>query len=131
MRAYQRARYALNSASISSAARQRRKDDPIYALTCRAKSLVRKAFLRGGFKKGSRTEAVLGCSFVDFRLQIERQFLPGMGWHNMHLWEIDHIVPASSAKTKEDVESLNKAGNLRPLWRPDNRSKGDSVLFLL
>lgn len=131
VRSAQRARYARNSVSTSAAARQRRKDDPIYAFTQRARALVRKAFSRGGFKKGSRTEAVLGCSFEEFRAQIERQFLPGMGWHNMHLWEVDHIVPASSAKTKEDAEALNRAGNLRPLWRGDNRSKGDSVLFLL
>ena len=131
VRAAQRAHYALNADSISLAARQRRRDDPIYAFTQRARALVRKAFSRGGFKKGSRTESVLGCSFAEFRAQVERQFLPGMGWHNMHLWEIDHIVPASSAKSKEDVEALNRAGNLRPLWRCDNRSKGDSVLFLL
>lgn len=106
-------------------------EDPVFAFNRRARSLIGGAIRRAGFSKARKTEALLGCTIAEFRAQIERQFLRGMGWHNMHLWEIDHIVPVSSAKTQEDAEALNLAGNLRPLWRRDNRSKRAKITHLL
>lgn len=110
---------------------ERRKIDPIYAFCCRARCLIRGAIARSGFSKSKKTEEILGCTLEQFRRQIERQFLPGMGWHNMHLWHIDHIVPVSSARTLEEAESLNGAGNLRPYWAQDNKSKFSKITHLL
>jgi hypothetical protein len=62
---------------------------------------------------------------------MERQFLPGMGWHNRSEWEIDHIVPLSTARSLEEVVVLNRFTNLRPLWRLDNRLKGAQEQFLI
>lgn len=93
--------------------------------------MIRNSFIAKGVKKPKKTEEILGCSIAEFMKQIERQFLPGMSWENMHLWEIDHIVPASSAKTLSEAIALNKAGNLRPLWTKDNKSKSGKVLFLV
>lgn len=109
----------------------RRKTDVVFAFNSRARCLIRGALLRSGYTKSKKTEEILGCSLERFRLQIERQFLPGMGWHNMHLWHIDHIVPVSSAKTLSEAESLNKAGNLRPYWGVDNKAKGAKITHLI
>jgi hypothetical protein len=111
--------------------RERRNADPVYSFIGRARCLIRGAIARAGFRKAKKTEEILGCSIEQFRLQIERQFLPGMGWHNMHLWHIDHIVPVSSAKTIEEAESLNTAGNLRPYWAKDNKRKFSKRTHLL
>lgn len=130
-RDYNRNHYEKNKKEINARDRERRKSDPIWAFNQRARGLVRGALRRGGFKKNSSTERLLGCSFDEFRRQIERQFLPGMGWHNMHLWDIDHIVPSGTAKTQNDAEALNRAGNLRPLWREENNAKRAKQTHLL
>jgi hypothetical protein len=129
--AAQRISYKAKASVFNEARRNRRLQDSVWAFSQRSRCLVRGALTRSGFKKSKRTEELLGCSTQEFRVQMERQFLPGMGWHNMHLWEIDHIVPASSARTQEEAEVLNRVGNLRPLWRDANRSKGAAIQCLL
>jgi hypothetical protein len=61
-----------------------------------------------------------------------------MGWSNHGLyngdfnygWDIDHIVPVSSAKTEEDVIKLNHYTNLRPLCSFVNRViKREKVIY--
>jgi len=81
--------------------------------------------------KNQKTEKILGCSFYDFKLHIERQFTSGMTWENRTKWHIDHIIPLASAKTNEDVIRLNHYTNLRPLWAKDNLSKGAKVEYLI
>ena len=126
-----RENYRKNAKQIAIQRKTRRESDPIWAFNERARAMIRGAFSRQGFKKNSSTEAILGCTLIEFRLHIERQFLRGMTWENRSLWEIDHIVPASSAKTTEEAESINKAANLRPIWREENRSKGGKKTHLI
>lgn len=38
-----------------------------------------------------------------------------------HGWDIDHIIPTSSAKTEEEVVKLNHYTNLQPLCSKINR----------
>lgn len=52
-----------------------------------------------------------------------------MNWENHgiycgkpnHGWDIDHIIPLSSAKTEEELLRLNHYTNLRPLCSYHNR----------
>lgn len=110
---------------------KRNRSDPVKRLTSNMRCLLNHHLRKRGFTKRSRTAHVLGCSWEEFAAHIERQFLPGMTWENRHLWQIDHIVPMSTAKTEADVLSLNHVSNLRPAWSADNRSKSDKVLYLL
>ena len=48
-------------------------------------------------------------------------------WIELSLLHIDHIIPISSAKTKEDVIKLNHYSNLQYLFAEDNLEKGDSL----
>lgn len=129
--AARRAKHAADPDHRNAMERARRKADPVYTFNRRARCLIRASLTSKGFKKNSKTEVILGCSLYEFRRQIERQFLPGMSWANMSEWDIDHIIPAASASSQLDAEALNRAGNLRPLWRDANRAKGDLLLFLL
>jgi len=111
--------------------RERFKDDPSFALRVRARWIVGNAIKRMGYKKGSRTEEIIGCSFEEFKAHIERQFLPGMTWENRGEWHIDHIVPISSGASESEVLSLNHYTNLRPLWAEDNLKKSNKAEFLI
>ena len=110
---------------------ERRKTDPLFAFKCHIKSMIATSIKRRGFTKRSRTFEILGCTFDEFKVQIERQFMPGMTWDNRGEWQIDHIIPLATAKTEEDVIALNHVSNLRPLWAGDNMQKRDKLLFLI
>jgi hypothetical protein len=109
--------------------------DPQYALIVKARTLIRHAFNRFGFKKKTKTEELLGCDWETLKRHIESQFYGGMTWESFQqknhigtsMVEIDHIIPISSAKTEEDVMRLSNHNNLRPLWWWENREKRDKI----
>lgn len=127
---YKRNRDAIISGKIKRYA-DRIMVDELFAAKERIRGLIRASLSGRGYKKRTKTESILGCTYAEFKAHIERQFLPNMTWENRHLWHIDHITPLSTAKTEEDVMALNHVSNLRPLWADDNMSKGDKVLFLI
>jgi hypothetical protein len=110
---------------IANRKRQRelRRTDPVKAMQARLSRLHRFALDRVGGIKTSPTFVKLGYTVDEFVTHLERQFLPGMGWHNMAEWQIDHIIPVSEAKTEADVVALNQLPNLRPMWAGDNNAK--------
>jgi len=84
---------------------------------------------RGGYKP-DKSEKILGCSWDEFKQHIESQFEPWMNWGNYGgrnitvpntSWDIDHIIPVSSASTSEEILKLNHYTNLRPLCSYNNR----------
>lgn len=104
---------------------KRKQTDVTYALKFNVGCLIRNALRKGGFSKRSRTQAILGCSFEEFRAHLERQFLPGMTWGNRTEWHLDHIIPISLGKTQGQIERLNHYSNLQPLWGKENISKSN------
>lgn len=101
--------------------------DPFYRAKIDARNVIRKAISKRGYSKNSKTEQILGCSFIDFKEHIESQFLLGMNWDNRDQWHIDHIIPVSFAKNGEELLKLNHYSNLRPLWVDDNQKKSDEI----
>ena len=83
--------------------------------------------LRSNKRRGSRWLDLVGYSLEELRTHIERQFLPRMGWHNMHKWHVDHILPVSSFKFQSADDPEFKAAwaltNLRPVWAAENLRK--------
>jgi hypothetical protein len=48
--------------------------------------------------------------------------------HGLGKWNIDHIIPISSAKNEEEIHKLNHYINLQPLWWIENMAKGKRIL---
>lgn len=122
---------AQYSAYATNYVRQRCKTDPLFAVRMKMRYVLGNAIKRAGYKKNGRTEAILGCSFEEFKAHIERQFLPGMSWGNWGEWHIDHITPMKSAQSEAEAMALNHFTNLRPLWAEDNRKKAARIECLI
>ena len=90
---------------------------------------IRNSIKRNGFSKKSNTIDILGCSFNEFIEYLESKFEPWMNWNNRGLyngesnygWDIDHIIPVSSAETEDDIIRLNYYTNFQPLCSKVNR----------
>ena len=110
-----------------------RRQLPHVALSNRIRCGIYDCLRRG--KNGRAWTDLVGWSIHDIADHLERQFLPGMGWHNMGEWHSDHIVPLSSFTiTGSDDPELRRAWalpNLRPLWGRDNIRKGSRRELLL
>lgn len=117
---------------------KKRQIDPLFALSETLRSSITEAFKRKGYSKPTKTEKILGCSFGYFKEYIESLFEPWMSWENKGLyngmpntgWDIDHIVPISTAKSADDIIMLNHHTNLKPLCSFVNRNiKRDNLDF--
>ena len=124
--------YAKNNRSkINDYYRKRRKEDNLYKSNISIRKAISRSFNKAGFRKGSKTEKILGCSFKEFKQHIENQFLPEMSWDNRSDWHLDHIMPASMAKTHDELIRLNHYKNFRPLWAIENIKKSNKNLDTL
>lgn len=110
-----------------------RQATPRGCLDHRMSQLVRNA-LRGA-KSGRTWESLVGYEIVTLMGHLERQFLKGMGWHNIGDWHVDHIVPRAAFSYSSPEEDEFKAcwalTNLRPLWAEDNLKKSDRRTHLI
>ena len=93
------------------------------------RNLINKSFKKRGYTKKSKTHEIIGCSFEDFKIYLESKFEPWMNWENRgkisdelnYGWDLDHIIPLSSAKNEEDIIRLNHHTNFQPLCSYTNR----------
>jgi hypothetical protein len=105
----------------------RRKTDPLFDLKKRISHRTRNAFKNRGWNKGSSKD-LLGTDFKTLKVYFEKQFLKNMSWENRNMWHIDHIIPLSNAKTKEELLKLCHYTNLQPLWARDNLTKSNKLI---
>ena len=118
--------------------KNRKKIDSLFKLKCTIRVLVSNSIKKGGFNKKSKTEDILGCSFDDFKNYLESKFENWMNWENHGLyngeyektWQIDHIIPISSAKTEEDIIRLNHYKNLQPLCSKINMFDKKNLIII-
>ena len=111
---------------------EKRRSTPEGKIHARIRTAIRRSLASG---KSARTFSVLGYTLQDLMLTLERQFLPGMGWHNISDWHIDHIVPLCDFNvidaTCQEFKAAWSLGNLRPMWADKNREKGSKRVFLI
>ena len=117
--------------------KERIKIDPLFSISTIIRNLIKYSLKVNNHVKSHKTEEILGCSFDEFKIYIESKFENWMTWDNRGLyngqfnfgWDIDHIIPLSSAKCEEDVIKLNHYSNLQPLCSKINRDiKKDKIL---
>lgn len=106
--------------------RERRKNDPEFACSCRLRRRLLLAIRSVGVTKTDNTHALLGCTPRFLKEHLEKQFVPGMSWENRHKWHIDHIIPcaAFNLSDPEQQKACFHYTNLQPLWAKDNIRKG-------
>ena len=102
--------------------------NPIHGTIQNLRSHIRKIRRGNGYNKNSNLSKIIGISWDEFRIYFESKFVDGMNWDNHGEWEYDHIIPVSSAKSINEVEKLFHYTNLQPLWKEDNRRKGNKIL---
>ena len=109
----------------------------MYRLKNNLRTNIWSSIKRCGYKKYSKTYEILCCSFEEFKLHLESKFedwmnLENYGKYNGELnygWDIDHIIPVSSANSEEEIIKLNHYTNLQPLCSKINRDiKKDKLI---
>jgi len=110
--------------------KERRKKDPMVRLTQYLRSRTGFYFKKIGVDKDDKTFKIIGCSLVFLKEFIEKKFTEGMSWELMgkHI-HVDHIIPLSSAKSKNELYKLCHYTNLQPLWAEDNLKKSNKILI--
>ena len=133
-KSYNQSNYLNNKYKILERNRKytknRKKVDIIFKLRESIRTSIGNSFRNFGYSKKSRTHEILGCSFVEFKLHLESKFEYWMTWENKGLyngennfgWDIDHIVPISSARNEEEILKLNHYSNFQPLCSYVNRN---------
>jgi hypothetical protein len=129
---YKRQHYLENKEKIEKYRNEWRsnkvKVDSLFKLTNNTRTLIKQSFRRNGYSKNSKTYQILGCTFEEFKIHLEKQFTEGMNWENQGQWHLDHIYPVSLAKDEEELIRLNHYTNFQPLWAVDNIKKGNKII---
>jgi hypothetical protein len=74
---------------------------------------------------------LIGCSSLELKDHLEKQWQPGMTWKNWgKQWHVDHIKPCSlfDVGDPNDLLKINHFTNLQPLWAIDNIRKGNKYV---
>jgi len=109
--------------------KNRKNTDPKFKLICSLRSTIATKLKQNGFLKTGKTRDILGCNSDELKQYLESKFQSWMNWENHGLyngtegygWDIDHILPLSSAKTEEELIKLFHHTNLQPLCSYTNR----------
>jgi len=102
--------------------KEKRKTDPLFKLKANIRTRLYH-ILKGS--KSKKTEKLLGTSYKEVKLHLEKSFTEGMTWENYGEWHVDHIIPLSSGKTVKEIEKLCHYSNLQALWAFDNLTKSN------
>ena len=118
-----------NKEKINKYYRNRRKEDELFAVTCRCRRRIQNFIKKSGYKKTSKTFEMIGCTPEQLVEHLHKTWYDNYGTeYNGEPVHIDHIIPLSSAKTEEDIYKLCHYSNMQYLKPEDNLAKSDSIL---
>ena len=98
-----------------------------YRLRSNLRSRILNFLKSVNIKKTNKTLEIVGCTPQFLKEYLEKQFTHGMSWSNYGEWHIDHIIPLSSTKNKDEIYKLCHYSNLQPLWAKDNLVKSNKI----
>lgn len=128
---YQKEYREVNKEHISKKYVERLEKDFIFKYSHNIRNLIRGSFKRGCkgvYKKGLKTENILGCSIDFFIEYISNKFKNGMTLENHGEWHLDHIIPIATAQSEDELIKLNHYTNFQPLWFKENLKKGSKII---
>ena len=100
--------------------------EPLFKLRSNIRTLIKNSMANQFTIKSKKTIDILGCTFEEFKIHIEKQFDDKMNWDNHgSYWHYDHIKPISLAQNEQEVYDLNHYTNFQPLERIKNIKKGN------
>ena len=105
----------------------RKKIDPSYKMSCVLRSRTWRLLKLANVRKTQCFNQMIGCTPLELRHHIEKQFAKGMSWenHGKKGWHLDHIRPCCAfdlSDERQQFECFNYK-NLQPLWAVDNLTK--------
>lgn len=104
---------------------KRRRTDPLFKLVSILRVRFRHALHAARIVKHTHVLDIVGCTPLELKEYLARQFSPGMSWDNLGAWQVDHIRPCASfdLTDPEQQRACFHYSNLQPLWAKDNRAK--------
>lgn len=105
--------------------KERRKTDPLYALSCKIRGNIRMSLKGKGYTKRSSTYKMLGTDFASFQTYLITTAIRNYGkYFPKRTYHLDHIIPCASAKTEDELIKLQHYTNFQLLYPKDNLVKG-------
>jgi hypothetical protein len=98
--------------------RKRMMEDETFKLT----KILRGRFLHA-LKRGLKMKSVIelvGCTIDEFRIYMEKRFLPEMNWENHgEIWEVDHVIGCANFDLSllEEQKKCFHYSNHQPLFK--------------
>jgi hypothetical protein len=109
--------------------KDKRKNDSLYKIIHYLRVRTNFFLKKMNVKKKNSFSHIIGCEPDFLKEHIEKKFVDGMSWDKMGKYiHIDHIIPLSSAKTKDEIYKLCHYSNLQPLWAKDNLKKSNKII---
>lgn len=119
--------YQKNKLKINKQILFKLQTEPFFKIIFNLRKRIRASFKVKKWQKTNSIRQIIGCEYSYLIQHFEQKFQPGMTWENQGKWHVDHIIPLSSAKTKEELYQLCHYTNLQPLWAIDNLRKGAKI----
>ncbi len=111
--------------------RERKQWDPAFRMLKKLRGLLRHYLKSKNDIDPEIVRRLVGCTQLELKMHIERQFRPGMTWDNYGVeWETDHIKPCSKFNLLDPAERqlCFLFSNLQPLSKEDNMKKGNKYV---
>lgn len=127
-----------NKEQINKKRRETKSSNNLIRLRNNIRTSIYASIIRRGYTKRSGTSKILGIEYDIFIKYIESKFESWMNWDNYgryngelnYEWDLDHIIPSSSAKTEDELINLNHYSNFQPLCSKVNRDiKKDKIIY--
>jgi len=131
-RGRRRKKYPIIREQHNEREKNKKANDPVYALKCNVSSTIAMALKRNaGSKQGESVMKYLPYTIEQLKEHLENQFEPWMTWENRSEWHIDHIYPQSklpyASMDEPNFQKCWSLENLQPLESSENISKGNKV----
>ena len=104
--------------------KERKETDILFKLKENLRNRLYYALKAKRWNKTSHFNEYIGCSQEVFLNHLKSQFYSEISWENYgKVWELDHIIPLTIAKTEEEIYKLSHYTNLKPILIEDHLEK--------